>query len=48
MAFADQSSESRSPVIAEALDAAFAKPAAASEQVLDLLRDLIAQEKDWI
>jgi hypothetical protein len=48
MAFADQSSESRSPVIAEALDAAFAQPAAASEQVLDLLRDLIAQEKDWI
>ena len=38
----------RTPAIAEALNAAVANPAAASEKILDLLRDLIAQEEDWI
>lgn len=48
MAFADRSSGPRTPAIAEALNAAVANPAAASEKILDLLRDLIAQEEDWI
>jgi blue light- and temperature-responsive anti-repressor len=47
MAFAGRCSESRAPVIAEALEAALTDPVAGGDQIVDLLRRILAEE-DWI
>lgn len=47
MAFAGADSDASNPHIAATLNAAFSNPSAAGEEVLSLLRNLVAKEEAW-